>query len=293
MTRWVMGIDGGGTGCRAVLADAGGRVLAQAAGGPANVMSDPEKALASVLAVAAEALAGRDGADCAACLGLAGADVAGAGEWMPARLPFARALVVQDAETALAGALGDADGIVAALGTGSVFSRRLGGAVETVGGRGAVLGDEGGGAWLGKRLLARTLRAHDGLERHSPLTRALLAEMGGVPGIIAFARQAGGADFAARARVLAEAPDDPAAAGLLAEADAQIAAYVTRLQPPGEPLAVTFTGGLGPLFAARLAPLWPQREPLGTPLDGALSMAFSLARGVVPGERWRNPAASA
>lgn len=277
MASWVMGIDGGGTGCRAVLADVAGRVIGRADGGPANVMSDRDEAVRTILGVTQAALAGRDPADCVACLGLAGAEVADAGVWLPPFLPFARAMVVQDAQTALQGALGDADGIVAAIGTGSVFMRRLQGQVTVVGGRGAVLGDEASGAWLGKRLLARTLRAADGVEDHSPLTRALLAGMGGVGGIIAFARTASGADFAARARILADNPADPAAMAVLDRADRHVAAYVARLQPPGEPLPVTFTGGLGPLFAARSGGRWPLSAPKGTPLDGALSLALRLA----------------
>ena len=115
MAQWVMGIDGGGTGCRAVLADGEGRVAGQADGGPANVMSDREGAVASILAVSLAALGGRDPAHCVACLGLAGAEVTDANGWLPGRLPFARAVVVQDARIALQGALGDVDGIVAAI----------------------------------------------------------------------------------------------------------------------------------------------------------------------------------
>ena len=55
-----------------------------------------EGAVASILAVSLAALGGRDPADCVACLGLAGAEVTDANGWLPGRLPFARAVVVQD-----------------------------------------------------------------------------------------------------------------------------------------------------------------------------------------------------
>ncbi len=274
-----MGIDGGGTGCRAVLADTSGAVLGRGAAGPANVMSDPDGTVAAILSAAHDALAGRDPGACVACLGLAGAEVSGAADWLPARLPFARVRVVQDAEAATVGALAGADGIVAAIGTGSVFSRQIGGAITIIGGRGPVLGDEGSGAWLGRRLLARALRAHDGIDPHSPATRRVLDDLGGVGGVIGFARQATGADFAAHARRLADDPGDAAARDLLAAADAEIATFVARLQPGDAVLPVTFTGGLGPLFAARLADRWPQRAPLGSPLDGALHMARAMRAG--------------
>ena len=57
MASWVMGIDGGGTGCRAVLADVAGRVIGRADGGPANVMSDRDEAVRTILGVTQAALA--------------------------------------------------------------------------------------------------------------------------------------------------------------------------------------------------------------------------------------------
>ena len=36
-----LGIDGGGTGCRAAVADASGRILGTGVAGPANLTSDP------------------------------------------------------------------------------------------------------------------------------------------------------------------------------------------------------------------------------------------------------------
>ena len=74
-----LGVDGGGTGCRAAVADGSGRVLGQGAGGPANIWTDPDGALASILAAARQALEAAapraDPADVVAGLGLAGANV--------------------------------------------------------------------------------------------------------------------------------------------------------------------------------------------------------------------------
>lgn len=270
-----LGLDGGGTGCRAVLTDAAGRVMGRGEGGPANVMSDRDGALSSIGATIASALGGTDPGRVTACLALAGAEVSDAARWLPPLLPFARLRVVQDAEAATAGALGQRDGIVAALGTGSVFSRRRDGVVAIIGGRGAALGDEGGGAWLGRMLLARALRCHDGLHPHTPLTRSVLDQMGGVAGIIAFARDARGADLADQARALFAQDDDPAALVILKRADAEIADYITALQTD-PPLPVVFTGGLGPIFAARLAARWAILSPAGSPLDGALELARAI-----------------
>ncbi|MRX49325.1 ATPase [Paracoccus sp. S-4012] len=272
----LLGLDGGGSGCRAVAADRAGRVLGRGEAGPANIMSDPEGARASIMAAAGRALGGRDPARAAACLGLAGANMSGAREWLAPLLPFGRSRVVHDAVTSVAGALGPADGIVAALGTGSIFARQFGGEVVTLGGWGMVLSDEASGAWLGKRFLAQALRAGEGLAPQGPLADALVAEMGGPAGVVGFARTATGAEFAALVPRIAAAVDDPAAEAVLAEGTGHVIAAVEHLRG-GRALPVVFLGGLGPLYAARIAGRWEVRAPLGTALDGALRLAAALA----------------
>ncbi len=270
-----LGIDGGGTGCRAAVADATGRILGQAEAGPANIASDPDSAAANILTASRAALAAAGGGEIiAAGLGLAGANAAGAPDRLRAVLPFPRIAVVTDAITTVKGALGLQDGIVAALGTGSVFAVQRGGAIRQIGGRGLVLGDEGSGAWLGRALLSETLRAVDGYSPLTPLMHEILVELGGPDGIVAHSIAARPASFATLApRILGAA--DPAAQTILARATDDIAAAITLLQG-NAPVPVTFTGGLGPAFAARLT-RWPQRPALGTALDGALLLARQAA----------------
>lgn len=273
---FALALDGGGSGCRAVLVDPEGQVIGRGEGGPANVNSDRASALAAILTACDQAMAGRDPAQVAAVLGLAGAEVSGARDWLEPQLPFGRVRVVQDAVTATVGALGGADGIVAAIGTGSVFSRRLAGADRVIGGRGPILGDQASGNWLGRQLLSHALEAADGLHPVTPLLADLLARMGGISGIITFAASARAADFAAHAPLLIAGSDDPAADAVLRRADAAIATFIDHLQP-SDPLPVAFSGGLGAAFARRLAGRWQILEPKGNPLDGALLLARELA----------------
>ncbi|AUH33792.1 BadF/BadG/BcrA/BcrD ATPase family protein [Paracoccus tegillarcae] len=276
---FALALDGGGTGCRAVLVDPDGQEIGRGQGGPANVNSDRDGALAAILDACQQALGGRVGADrVTAVMGLAGAEVSQAHDWLVPQLPFANARVVQDAVTAMVGALDGEDGIVAALGTGSVYSRRLDGKDIVVGGRGPIIGDQGGGNWLGRQLLARALETADGLHDRSPLMAEVLDKMGGVSGIITFAATARAADFAAHAPLVIQQADDPAARVILAEAERSIAAYIDRLQPADAALPVAFNGGLGRIFAGRLAGRWPMTEAKGSPLDGALLMARELVR---------------
>ena len=273
----VLGIDGGGTGCRAALADATGRVLGRGEPGPANIHSDFEGALANILrateAALAEARAAPEAIG-AAVLGLAGANLPELAEALTRRLPFP-ARVISDALSAAHGALGPSDGIVAAIGTGSVFVRQRGGRAEMIGGHGFLLGDEGSGAVLGRRLLQEALRAEETRAPRTPLLRAVLAEMGGPSGVMTFARDARPADFAALAPRLIDSPD-PAAEMILREAVEEVGAIIAHLQPEA-PLPVVFLGGLGPFYGARIGTRWPRIEPLGSALDGAIALALSGA----------------
>jgi glucosamine kinase len=253
-----LGIDGGGSGCRAAVARAGGGVLGRGDGAAANIVTDPEGARAAVLAAAGAALAEAgvaDGpGDCVAVLGLAGANLTASAVRFAASLPFARTRVVSDALVAVRGALGAADGVTAAIGTGSVFAAQRAGAVRFIGGWGFVLGDHASGARLGRSLFEAALLAHDGLRPASPMLTAALAEAGGPEGLVAWARTARPADFAAHApRIVAAAAEgDAAAQAILAGAEAQVAAAIDHLLD-GAALPVCFLGGLGPVFAARLA----------------------------------------
>lgn len=272
-----LGIDGGGTGCRAVLADAAGHVLGRGEAGPANIATDFDGALTNILAAADAACAGRDPAGIAAGLGLAGVNAAGTADRLRDALPYGRITIETDAATAVRGALGPQDGIVAALGTGSVFGRQRGGRVDQIGGWGLVLGDEGSGAWIGRAILAHALRAVDGFVAPSPLVAELLDEFGGPSGVVSFSLTARPSDFARLApRVMGSA--DPAAQAVAARAEAEIAAAVDLLQGdavlmPVVLMPVVFLGGLGPIFAARLAGRWPILPARGTALDGALALA--------------------
>lgn len=279
-----LGIDGGGSGCRAALADATGRRLGEGRGGPANIVSDPDGALASVLAAARGAMAaageGEDLSRLTAVLGLAGANVPEAAAQFRARLPFA-ARVENDVTVAARGALGSDDGIVAAIGTGSIYGVQRAGRVRLAGGWGLILSDHGSGGRMGRDLYEAALLAHDGFVARTPLLAAILREMGSPEAIVAFARAATPADFARAAPRVLAAPDDPAAARILADADAAIARALDHLEAGGDPggaLPIVFTGGLGPVFAARLGPRYPTlvRPAKGGALDGALALALGL-----------------
>ena len=271
-----LGIDGGGTGCRAAVADASGVVQGRGEAGPANIASDPVGAAENSLRASQAAIAGAGGgAVVAAGLGLAGANAAGAPERLRAALPFGRVVVVTDAITAVKGALGAGDGIVAAIGTGSVFAVQRAGVIRQIGGRGLVLGDEASGAWIGRAVLRAAMRAVDGFTPMTPLLSALIDEMGGPDGVVAFSLRARPVDYAELAPRLLDSSDVSAQA-VMAQAVADVAEAVALLQHGGS-LPVVFLGGLGPFFADQLQGRWDIRPALGSALDGALLLAREAA----------------
>ena len=270
----ILGVDGGGTGCRAAVADLSGHVLGRGEAGAANIASEPDGAAGNIRVAVEKALGQAGGTRTnirRAVLGLAGANLPGAPERLAEALPYLQVEIVTDAITAARGALGGKDGIVAAIGTGSVFAVQRGEMIQQYGGYGFLLGDEGSGASLGRALLSRCLRAHDGILPMTPLLAKVLHDMGGPGQIVAFAFTARPADFAALAPQIIDSPD-PAAQAIRAEAEADVARMLDALQA-GTGLPVVFLGGLGPHYTRRFQTRWPIIPALGNGLDGALQLA--------------------
>lgn len=277
-----IGVDGGGSTCRLAL-DTGGHVH-QVTCGPANVSTDLLGALAT-LRMGLESLAQRAGLHlddlraARAYLGLAGVVGPKTVAAVTAGLPLANAVVEDDRIAAVVGALGQEDGAVAGIGTGSFLARRAAGRLDLIGGWGFVLGDEASGAVLGRRLLSRTLLVADGLVPGSNLTQEVMSDLGDTAGIVAFATAASPGDFARFApRIVAAARQgDAVATDLMAEGAAYIVKGLDRLGwKPSERLCLI--GGLARHYAEFL----PGRmscclsKPDGTALDGALALARGL-----------------
>lgn len=89
--------------------------------------------------------------------------------------------LADDAVTAHAGALSGCPGVSLVAGTGvACLALRASGEPRIVGGHGFLLGDEGGGFWIGRRGLAAVLRAADGRDPETSLTAAATRRYGGL-----------------------------------------------------------------------------------------------------------------
>lgn len=281
----VLGIDGGGTSCRAALATAEGVVIGRAKAGPANIMTDLEGSSANIVEAARLAFidAGREPsliAETPAVMGLAGADAGGDGERLKKLLPFPRSAVESDGVIALEGALGDHDGAIAIVGTGTIFVSRHAGRLATVGGRGLALGDFGSGARMGRDLLQEALLAHDRIHSGSPLAELVIEKFGGdARAIVRFGATARPVDYAVYAPMVFEHADkgDAVAGRVLAAAVAGVEEALDALHLiPGDRLCVL--GGLADLLAPRLSARFQAylHKPLQDALGGAVHMALRL-----------------
>jgi glucosamine kinase len=278
-----LGVDGGGTQCRARLADRSGRLLGEGTSGPANIRLGLDAGFASVLDAARQCLAEARLGEHAmgritACLALAGAteptELAAA---RSRRLPFSHTVIVSDAHAACVGAHRGNDGGVIIAGTGSVGWAIVGGRQHRVGGWGLMLSDEGSGAWLGREAMRRVLWAHDGRVAPTALLRRLFDEFGADPyAIVRWAADARPAEFGRLAPLVVEhaARQDPAALELMRQAASHIDVLAARLLALGaERLALV--GGLAPHLEGWLASETRQHlvKPEGDALDGALELA--------------------
>ena len=280
----LLGIDGGGTACRARLTDIDGNVKGEGAAGPANIRFGLKESFAAVMQATNDALdqAGLslDDVDLIACLALAGASEPmnlAAARAFP--LPFRRALITTDAHAACVGAHGGKDGGIIVVGTGSVGWAVVGEREYRVGGWGFPVSDEGSGAWLGSEAARRVLWAYDGRAPWSELLRAVFARFDNDPhAIVRWMGEARPRDFAALAPLVLEHASRGEATGceLVSAAAAHIDAIAERLVSYGA-ARLSLAGGIAASIALWLA--LATREHIVAAEGDALSGALRMARG--------------
>ncbi|AOJ20434.1 ATPase [Burkholderia cenocepacia] len=288
---FAIGIDGGGTGTRAVLADRHGRELAQGRGGPSGLGLGIERAWASIGAACADAFtqAGLafDWSQCALGCGLAGVNNAAWLAAFRAQAPLGALAIESDAYTTAVGAHGGAPGLIVALGTGSIAAALdAAGACRIAGGFGFPSGDEASGAWLGVRALAYAQQALDGRVPRDAFATALLAETGAQDrdALVQWSCDANQTIYARLAPIVFAHRTHPVARALIAQAGDEIGKMIDALDPQ-HALPVALCGGL----ADALAPAVPARhaarlrEPLDDSAHGALRLALQALRAAEAG----------
>jgi glucosamine kinase len=277
-----LGVDGGGTHCRAVLVDSAGRVLGTGAGGPANIRLR-EAALAEIMKACGQAFASAglgegDRARTHAGFGLAGAAQEIDRSWLLAQPhAFSSLTVDNDAYAAWFGAFGGADGAILIVGTGSCGLAVIGGRRINVGGWGADIGDDGSGMAIGRMAIRRALWAMEGMAPMTPLAEEVLAFFKGNPeSVVQWARDAEPADYGRFApSVFAHAERGDGLAVPIVETTAvDISRLVSRLVEVGAD-KVAMIGGIWPGIMRWLPATIRSHliEPAGDGAHGGVLMA--------------------
>lgn len=277
----LLGVDGGGTRCRARLARLTGEVLGEGLAGPANLRWGLESSLRAVQESAAESLAQAGlrwaDQDIIACVALAGAGESANAQDLVRSLIFRHTIITTDAQAACIGAHAGEDGGIVIAGTGSIGWARLQGREFRVGGWGFPISDEGSGAWIGCEALRRVLTAVDGMTDWTAVLSTVFDRFGADPHrIVQWMGTARPQDFAALAPIVVEhaQSDDSEAVDLMQRAARHIDVIAARLVHLGVP-RLSIMGGL----AGKLSPFFATEtlaavvEPVGDALSGALHLA--------------------
>lgn len=183
MPQLYLGIDGGQSSTRALIASDTGHIIGSGRSGPCNHVRTCQGRAKFFEAVSGSvnAACNQAGIDAstvtfaAACLGFSGGPE-DKQTYSRELIRSAKYKITHDAEIALSGATGGRPGIIVIAGTGSmVFGRNAERQTARAGGWGYIFGDEGGGFDLARRALRAALQYEEGWGGPTAL-RGLLLE---------------------------------------------------------------------------------------------------------------------
>ncbi|WP_395340472.1 BadF/BadG/BcrA/BcrD ATPase family protein [Ningiella sp. W23] len=192
MAKYIIGVDGGGSKCKASLYRLSATQqtshlgddaspIASIVTGPANVFSSFDLAASSIMSAATQ-LCERQNIKLAQCIlsaGCAGGGMSAAQtKFKLWQHPFAKAYLLSDVEASCISANAQKPCALIIIGTGSCLALYHPDEFSTLGGHGMLLGDIAGGAWLGKQVLTWYLQFLDGLEDSDPLSEAMAQHLG-------------------------------------------------------------------------------------------------------------------
>ena len=261
MRELVAGVDGGGSKTRLILASDTGEEIATLEGGRSAMRPGEAQISGAVIAeLMKEALSNAGLLEIPAILYGGFAGVGREEERRDLenelnRLGVAEEVVVDsDAAIALEDAFGDGPGIIVIAGTGSIaYGRGSDGAHARCGGWGPVFGDEGSGAWIGRRALGMVAAAADGREPATALSGSILtaAEVNSPEELIPWAIAGNATTIAGLAPVVlaTAASGDARANALVALAAEELVVHVRALAmrlfgDERDAIPVAFSGGL-------------------------------------------------
>lgn len=283
MAIYYLGLDAGGSHCRARLTDETGRILGHGHAGSANTRIGLEALHARLLDTCAQAtreagLAEAEIKSLRVGMGIAGLTRVGMKAKVQAlAFPFTNPAITSDGEIANLGAHLGADGATLILGTGSIGMIKVGADSFSIGGYGFPISDEGSGAALGLSAIRHALRALDGRTRPTPLSQDVTRQFDNATAlVVAWMDSATPADYATFAPLVMDYAEngDEIALSIVRDAVIHVEKFIETIFARGAPRCA-LAGGLAP----RMKPWLRARiadqicEPQGDALDGALLLA--------------------
>ncbi|CAH0990926.1 Glucosamine kinase GspK [Sinobacterium norvegicum] len=256
-----LGIDGGGSKCRARILTADNQMLGEGVSGPANPVHGFDQTVysiqdATLKALAAAHLKPEMMGELVAGVGLAGVNVPSYYDMMSNWAhPFKAMHLTTDLHIACLGAHNGQDGAVIIVGTGSCGFVSVNDENSMYGGHGFPYGDKGSGAWIGLQAIKSVLLAHDRLGPQTLLTD-LVDEFYGLNGkiisLVEMAAAKPSSVYAKLAPAVFNAADagDPVARAIIEDGVAYIDALAKRLLEKN-PQSLALIGGV----AEKIRPL--------------------------------------
>jgi glucosamine kinase len=278
-----IGIDGGGTKCRARLFSADDKVLGTGVGGPSNPLHGQSQTKASILqavemALTEAGLPNSEAGNLIAGVGLAGVNLPSLYEVMDSwHHPFRKMYLTTDLHIACLGAHTRDEGAVMISGTGSCGYSYVKNKAIIIGGHGFPCGDKGSGAWFGLEAVKAVLLASDNLGPQTQLTD-LIGDHLQAKGVMIVDKMgsAKSSDYAKLAGFVftAAKANDEVALKIVREGADYMSAVAEQLWETG-PSRMSLIGGLSGLLTPWLKPNIAESlsEPISQPEFGAVYYA--------------------
>ena len=279
-----LGIDGGGSKCKAIIMNEDNEILGTGVSGPGNPLHGFEQATNSIIESAKLALKDADLEhiplrELHAGVGLAGVNLPALHEKMQTwQHPFKEMFLAHDLLIACLGAHHSQNGAVVISGTGSCGFSCIDEQEVLIGGHGFPQGDKGSGAWFGLQATKQVLLSLDGLVKPSLMNNVLLAKLGcndttSIVGAIAGKKATFYAQLANLVFDAAEQGDEIALA--IVHEGAEYINSLARTLLIKKPARISMLGGLTPRLKSWLdKDIQTQlSEPLSPPEVGAVLLA--------------------
>ncbi|MEI6895360.1 MAG: BadF/BadG/BcrA/BcrD ATPase family protein [Colwellia sp.] len=279
-----LGIDGGGSKCKAIVMNKNNEILGTGVSGPGNPLHGFEQATHSIIESANLALQQAGLAHIALNELVAGVGLAGVNlpvlfdkmaQWQH---PFKTMHLATDLLIACLGAHGGKDGAVIISGTGSCGFSCVDGQQTIIGAHGFPHGDKGSGAWFGLQCVKQVLLSLDGLVPTTIMTHTLLQKLAceNDTDLVEAVAHKAATYYAQQANLVFDAADlgDKVALAIISDGSDYLNNIIRTLMTK-KPSRISMIGGLTPRLKPWLADDIKAKlaEPIYPPEVGAVLFA--------------------